>query len=107
MSQMKLSVGLMYLKDPGKVITDEQGIAVDIDEVLVPFLPELAKFHQKRVRHPVKMPIRYYHYAPLFNITEEESSKLVSDFYRSEEHSKLKPLTGSNEVLRFGPKIII
>lgn len=75
-------------------------IAVDIDEVLVPFLPELTKFQQKRSRRPVKMPLRYpYHYAPLFKITEKESTKLVADFYNSEEHAKLKPLTGSKEIL--------
>lgn len=75
-------------------------IAVDIDEVLVPFLPELTKFHQKRVKQPVRLPIRYpYHYAPLFNMTEKESTKLVAEFYNSEEHFALKPLTGSKEIL--------
>jgi len=75
-------------------------IAVDIDEVLVPFLPELTKFHQKRVKRKVKTPVRYpYHYAPLFKISEKESTRLVADFYNSEEHSNLKPLTGSKEIL--------
>ena len=75
-------------------------IAVNIDEVLVPFLPELTKFHQKRVKQPVKMPIKYpYHYAPIFNITEKESAKLVADFYNSEDHANIKSLTGSKEIL--------
>ena len=75
-------------------------IAVDIDEVLVPFLPELSKYHQGKVKRTLKLPLRYpYHYAPLFKISEKESSKLVKEFYNSEEHSKIEPIYGATNAI--------
>ena len=73
-------------------------IAVDIDEVLVPFFPELSKYHQKKIKKTLKLPLRYpYHYAPLFKISEKESSKLVKEFYNSEEHSNIQPIYGAKD----------
>ncbi len=76
-------------------------IAVDIDEVLVPFLPALSRFYTLQRNTTVKMPRRYpYHYAPLFNITEEESSKLVKDFYETDFHANLRPIRGSQDMIK-------
>jgi uncharacterized HAD superfamily protein len=76
-------------------------IAVDIDEVLVPFLPALSRFYTRQTNIKVKMPRKYpYHYAPLFNISEEESSKLVRDFYETSFHANLRPIRGSKEMIQ-------
>lgn len=75
-------------------------IAVDIDEVLVPFFHTLTKYHQKKINRTIHLPTRYrYHYAPLFNLTEKESSDLVKEFYTTDEHASMKPLPGSKFVL--------
>ena len=71
-------------------------IAVDIDEVLVPFVNTLSHYHQKKVRQPISIPLRHaYHYASLFNLTEKESSDLVREFYSSEEHARMDALPGA------------
>ena len=76
-------------------------IAIDIDEVLVPFLPALSRFYTRQTNIKVKMPPRYqYHYASLFNITEEESVELVKNFYDTSFHANLRPTRGSKEMVR-------
>jgi len=76
-------------------------IAVDIDEVLVPFLPALSRFYTHQTNIKVKMPQRHpYHYAPLFNISEKESSDLVRDFYETSFHAGLRPIRGSQEMIK-------
>lgn len=75
-------------------------IAVDIDEVLVPFFPTLTKYYTWRTNKQVHLPAKFaYHYAPLFNITEEESSELVKDFYSSDFHKSMKPIVGAKRRL--------
>lgn len=75
-------------------------IAIDIDEVLVPFLPALTRFYTRETNIKVKPPRRYpYHYAPLFNITEEESSELVKKFYETSFHANLRAIRGSKEMV--------
>ena len=50
-------------------------IAIDIDEVLVPFLSPMAKYHNKSISKT-----RYsYVYRDIFDITEEESQKMVQE----------------------------
>jgi len=75
-------------------------IAVDIDEVLVPFLPALGRFYTRKTNIKTKFPQKYsYHYAPLFNITENESSELVREFYESSFHANLRPIKNSKEII--------
>lgn len=75
-------------------------IAVDIDEVLVPFLPALKRFYTRETFINVKFPRKYpYHYAPLFNITEDESSELVKKFYTSSFHANLRSIPGAKEMV--------
>ena len=70
-----------------------QKIAIDIDEVLMPFVKPMAKWHG------LKMPAsnqRYeYVYKTMFNITESESSKMVEEFYQSEYFYKIQPIVRS------------
>ena len=71
-------------------------IAVDIDEVLVPFFSSLAQYHQKRVNKQIRLPLKYkYHYASVLDLTEDESSELVRSFYGSEDHASMPALPGS------------
>ena len=70
-------------------------IAVDIDEVLTPFLPTMLKW-----RRPLKVPPRYpYRCSTLYGISEIESQKLIQEFYKSDDFMNLKPFQGSKQVL--------
>lgn len=75
-------------------------IAIDIDEVCVPFFNTLAKYHQKKIKKQLRLPLKHkYHYAPLFNLTEDETSALVKEFYSSADHAQMRPLPGARHVL--------
>ena len=66
-------------------------IAVDIDEVLCPFLYPLMqwkKFKPNAKKYP-------YNYAKIMDISERDSQKMVQEFYNSEEFSDINPLMGS------------
>lgn len=71
-------------------------IAIDLDEVLTPFLPTMLRW-----RRPIHIPKKYpYNCSKIYNISELESKKLVKDFYNSEDFYKLKPFKNSNKVLK-------
>ena len=70
-------------------------IAIDIDEVLVPFLSSMAKYHNKTITKT-----RYsYVYRDIFDITEEESQKMVQKFYRSQDFTRLVPIRGAQRAM--------
>ena len=70
-------------------------IAIDIDEVLVKFLFPMARFHKQKITKP-----KYsYVYRDIFNVTEEESQKMVQEFYRSGHFQVLKPIRGSQKAM--------
>ena len=69
-------------------------IAIDIDEVLVPFVEPMARWKG------LKMPRRQgysYVYRDMFNISEFESQKMVREFYESRAFKNLEPLEGAVE----------
>ena len=70
-------------------------IAVDIDETLLHFLPNMAKFHKMELPHK---KFRYV-YRNIFDITEARSKRMVIDFYNSQEFHDLEPMKGSQEKL--------
>jgi hypothetical protein len=73
------------IKPRGKII------AVDIDEVLCPFLHPLMKwkkFKPKANKYP-------YVYSKIMNISEKESQNMVQEFYSSDDFAKIQPLMGS------------
>jgi len=54
-------------------------IAIDIDEVLVPFLSPMSRYHkQKYGIQKIDKPKYSYVYRDIFNVTEEESQKIGS-----------------------------
>jgi hypothetical protein len=70
-------------------------IAVDIDETLLHFLPNMAKYHKMELP-----PKRFrYVYRNIFDITEARSKRMVIDFYNSQEFHDLEPMKGSQEKL--------
>lgn len=71
-------------------------IAVDVDEVLVPFVRPMAKF--KKLKMPTEK-CRYV-YREMFEITEPQSRKMVREFYDSEAFDALQPIEYSQAVLR-------
>ena len=76
-------------------------IAIDIDEVLVPFLPALSRFYTHQTNIKVRPQARHsYHYASLFNITEGEASDLVKEFYDTSFHANLRAIRGSKEMVK-------
>lgn len=70
-------------------------IAIDIDEVLTPFLKPMAKYHNKTIRKP-----KYnYVYRQIFDIDESDSQKMVQEFYKSQEFSQLTPMKDAQKAM--------
>lgn len=68
-------------------------IAIDIDEVLMPFVRPMARWRGLKMPRPNQ---KYsYVYKDMFNITEEESAQMVHDFYKSDDFCKISPIRGS------------
>lgn len=68
-------------------------IAIDIDEVLMPFVKPMA--HWRGLKMPAPNQRYKYVYKDMFNITEEESAQMVREFYSSNEFTKIKPIRNS------------
>jgi len=71
-------------------------IAVDIDEVLAPFLPTMKKWRPPK---PYLRPLYRYVYRDIYNISEFESAKMVREFYDSEEFVKMKPIKNAIDAM--------
>ena len=72
-------------------------IAIDIDEVLVPFVRPMASW----AGHKMPRGKNYaYVYRDMFNITEKESKKMVREYYKSDDFILLQPTIGSQPILR-------
>ncbi len=70
-------------------------IAIDIDEVLCPFFRPMVKRVGKT---PPTRPHPYVYHRAL-NISEEESKKMVREFYESEEFKNLEPFKNADYTL--------
>lgn len=71
-------------------------IAIDIDEVLCPFLHPMAKRYDRMPpnhNHP-------YDYTKALGITSEESKMMVSSFYHTKTFHDLKPIEESQNYIR-------
>ena len=51
-------------------------IAIDLDEVLVPFLKPLARYHGRDISSKTKHP---YLFREVFECTEEESQRMIQE----------------------------
>jgi hypothetical protein len=75
-------------------------IAIDIDEVLVPFLSPMARYHgEKSGIRKTDKPKYSYVYRDIFNVTEKESQKMVQEFYKSAQFKVLQPIRGSQKAM--------
>ena len=72
-------------------------IAIDIDEVLMPFVKPMAKW--KKLSMPTK-PKYSYIYSNMFTISEKESKEMVRDFYKSEVFGMIQPYRGSVDAIK-------
>lgn len=70
-----------------------QRVAIDIDEVLVPFVKPMAKWRGYKM--PPSNTKYKYLYREMFDISEDESSRMVREFYDSPEFLQLKPIFNS------------
>jgi 5'(3')-deoxyribonucleotidase len=61
-------------------------VAIDIDEVLTPLLKTMVKWRPPARALPAVYP---YVYRKIYNITEEESKKMVREFYETPEFANL------------------
>ena len=71
-------------------------IAVDVDEVLTPLLPTMMNWRKPKIPVPPKYP---YIYRSIYDISEEQSARMVREFYDSEEFANLPVMPGSLECL--------
>lgn len=67
-------------------------IAVDVDEVLVNLLQPMATWKNHKL--PISKKYNYL-YREVFNVSEEESQKILHEFYESKDFTNLKPIKGS------------
>lgn len=72
-------------------------VAVDIDEVLCPFLVPMFKYNRAKVP-TYKFP---YVYKDILGITEKESQRMVYDFYASKDFATLQPIQGAKKGLMY------
>jgi hypothetical protein len=72
-------------------------IAVDIDEVLMPFVKPMARW--RKLSMPTKAKYSYI-YSNMFNITAAESKDMVYKFYDSEVFEMIQPIEGSVEAIK-------
>ena len=72
-------------------------IGVDIDEVLAPFLKTMVQSKNLKLPAMKKYP---YVYSTMFGMSQRESSKMVDEFYRTEEFRRMRPIHGSQVTLR-------
>ena len=69
-------------------------IAVDVDEVLCPFVKTMSRW--KYPNGPPNVAAKHpYNYATMFGITQRESKKMVDSFYFSNDFKLMRPFTES------------
>jgi 5'(3')-deoxyribonucleotidase len=71
-------------------------LALDLDEVLVPLLRPMAKWYgvdTPRVKHK-------YLFREVFECSEEQSKRILHEFYESKDFLYLKPLPGAQRAMR-------
>jgi 5'(3')-deoxyribonucleotidase len=71
-------------------------IAIDIDEVLAPFLSTMKRWRPPRVYVPLK---HRYMYREIYKISEKESAKMVRDFYDSKQFMNMSPIKNSVDAM--------
>lgn len=88
--------GAPYSRIP-RAIRPRRRIGVDVDEVLTPFCRPMFE----RAGHECPEGKFPYHYAAALGISQTDSTRMVYDFYESQEFADLKPIPGALAGLSF------
>ena len=78
-------------------------ILLDIDDMLLTFMPDLLEFHNEFYRIPYGLPpqtiedVTTFNLATVWNIESEESYRRVHHFYQTEEFSNIQSEPGAVE----------
>jgi len=72
-------------------------IAIELDEVLFPFIKPMAKYHNKELP---KHRYFHYHHGDILNVGDPECRKMVKDFFNSDKFDMIQPIEGSQPILR-------
>jgi 5'(3')-deoxyribonucleotidase len=76
-------------------------IGIDLDEVLVDFLPALLKYHNATYGTSLTREDFFtYHYWDIWGGTVEEAIKKVCDFHQTPYFKDLKPIAGTQEAIK-------
>lgn len=86
----------MVLKNVARESTKMNRIAIDIDEVLMPFVKPMADW--RGLKMPRHRGYRYV-YREMFKMTEFESQKMVREFYESQAFEMIEPTEGAVEAV--------
>ncbi|AUT18977.1 hypothetical protein DSLPV1_006 [Dishui lake phycodnavirus 1] len=70
-------------------------LAIDLDEVLVPFLRPLAQYHGRQLPKSKHS----YVFREVFDCTKEEGQHMIYDYYKSPEFLFVKPILGSQAAM--------
>ncbi len=78
----------------------ELKIAIDIDDVLFPFVPELIKFHNKKYGTFLTMKnFISYDFWNVWGGNKEQAIRKVKEFFREYSINKVKPIKNSYKVI--------
>tara|TARA_Y100000389_G_scaffold149388_1_gene148737 strand:- start:28347 stop:28922 length:576 start_codon:yes stop_codon:yes gene_type:complete len=72
-------------------------IAIDIDEVLCRFVTSMATHNKLQL--PKERRYSYI-YKDMFNISHDQSVKMVNEFYNSDTFKNMEPIPGSRSIIR-------
>ena len=72
-------------------------IAIELDEVLFPFIKPMAKYYNKELP---KHRYFHYHHGDILNVGDPECRKMVKDFFNSDKFDMIQPIEGSQPILR-------
>jgi 5'(3')-deoxyribonucleotidase len=72
-------------------------IAIDVDEVLTPMLRHMVKWRNPRL--PLRRNFRY-EFRNIWNVTEQQSQKMLREFYETEEFKNLPMMDRSLEAMK-------
>ncbi|MEO6513183.1 MAG: hypothetical protein ABIR37_00705 [Candidatus Saccharimonadales bacterium] len=74
-------------------------IAVDIDDVIFPFVPEIIKQFNTRIGADLTLDdFKVYHFSQVWGSTEEEANDIVAEFL-TQDVVHLQPISGAQEAL--------
>ncbi len=77
-------------------------IGIDLDNILAEIISPLTEFHNKTYNTSYSFPdYKQYELDITWNCTEKESIERVFAFYKSPFFSRIKPVTGSREVIDY------